>query len=145
MSSRTLASSRTSARQRAARPPAASIARTVSRAPASSMSETTTAAPQAAKHAEIDRPQPAPPAPVTTTTRASAATVCQRLPLQPFRAPRVRLFADSALVVGLHDERRNTHLAAVAIDRDEGQKRRARQLTPAGERFLGEDVDLHLE
>src|SRR5262252_8781742 len=110
MSSRTLASSRTSARQRAARPPAASIARAVSRAPASSMSQTTTAAPRAAKRAEIDRPQPVPPAPVTMTTRGSAVTLRQRLPFQPLRPARLSFLADAPFFFGLDDQRRHANL-----------------------------------
>jgi hypothetical protein len=47
----------------------------VSWPPASSMSETMTAAPPMANRAEIHRPQPAPPAPVTITARLSSVMV----------------------------------------------------------------------
>src|SRR5262249_20282971 len=74
ISRRTCASSRTSARQKIARPPADSMRWTVSRPPGSLVSDTTTAQPSCARRLAIARPQPVPPAPVTMAVMAANYT-----------------------------------------------------------------------
>src|SRR5262249_31886934 len=65
--------------------------------------------------------------------------------LQPLFPPTACLFTHPPFFLGLNQQGRHADLAAVAVDRHEREKRRARQLTTTGERFLGEDIDLHLE
>src|SRR4051812_26985249 len=67
--------------QATARPPASSIAATVSLAGASSRSLTTTAAPSAASFSAISRPMPRPD-PVTRATRPSSLLICDLLRLE---------------------------------------------------------------
>src|SRR5579884_788513 len=91
INSRACASSPTSARRHAARPPADATSAAVSRAPASLMSETTTAAASRAKRRAMARPHPVPPDPVTTTTRARACTALLDAFLEERHERRVRL------------------------------------------------------